>query len=52
MPQDLLMWATKIAERYMGKELSLVYRKRTAVEGELIIKVIPNKIIGQKEISL
>ena len=52
MPQDLLMWTTKIAERYMGKELSLVYGKRNAVEGELIIKVIPDKIIAQKEISL
>jgi PPOX class probable F420-dependent enzyme len=49
--KDLLIWTTKIAERYMGKELSLDYGKRNAVEGELIIKVIPNKINGQKDIS-
>ena len=50
--KDLLIWTTKIAERYMGKELSLDYGKRNAVEGELIIKVIPTKINGQKDISI
>jgi len=49
--KDLLAWTTKIAERYMGKKLSLDYGKRNAVEGELIIKVIPTKINGQKDIS-
>ena len=50
--KDFLIWTTKIAERYMGKELSLDYGKRNAVEGELIIKVIPTKINGQKDISI
>jgi len=50
--RDLLIWTTKIAERYIGKELSLDYGKRNAVEGELIIKVIPTKINGQKDISI
>ena len=50
--KDLLIWTTKIAERYMGKELSLDYGKRNAVEGELIIRVIPTKINGQKDISI
>jgi PPOX class probable F420-dependent enzyme len=50
--KDLLIWTTKIAERYMGKELSLNYGKRNAVEGELIIEVIPTKINGQKDISI
>jgi len=50
--RDLLIWTTKIAERYMGKELSLDYGKRNAVEGELIIRVIPTKINGQKDISI
>ena len=35
----------------MGKELSLEYGKRNAIEGELLIKVIPTKINGQKDIS-
>ena len=49
---DLLAWTTKVAERYMGKNLSDEYGKRNAVEGELLIKVIPTKTIGQKEISI
>ena len=48
---DILIWTTKIAERYMGKESSLENGKRNAIEGELLIKVIPTKIIGQKDIS-
>ena len=51
-PSDLLRWTTKIAERYMGKESSNEYGKRNAVEGELLIKVIPKKVIGQKGISV
>jgi PPOX class probable F420-dependent enzyme len=50
-PSDLLVWTTKIAERYMGKELSSEYGKRNAIEGELLVKVIPTKINGQKDIS-
>lgn len=49
--QDLLKLTTRIAERYMGKELSLIYGKRNAVEDELVIKIIPTKIIGQKNVS-
>ena len=49
---DLLVWTTKIAERYMGKNLSDEYGKRNAVEGELLIKVTPTKTIGQKDISI
>ena len=48
---DLLEWTTKIAEGYMGKELSLEYGRRNAVGGELLIKIIPTKINGQKDIS-
>ncbi len=48
---NLLAWTTKIAERYMGKDLSDEYGKRNAVEGELLIKVNPTKTIGQKDIS-
>ena len=48
---DLLVLTTKIAERYMGKELSSGYGKRNAIEGELLVKVIPTKINGQKDIA-
>jgi PPOX class probable F420-dependent enzyme len=50
-PSHLLKWATKIAERYMGPDNAKPYGKRNSVEGELLIRVKPTKIIGQKNIA-
>jgi PPOX class probable F420-dependent enzyme len=50
-PSDLLKWATKIAERYMGKDNAESYGKRNSVKGELLIRVKPTKIIGGKNIA-
>lgn len=47
----LLQYTTKLAERYMGKENSERFGRRNAVEGELIIRIIPTKIIAQKDVS-
>ena len=49
---DLLKWATKIAERYMGRDNAESYGKRNSVKGELLIRVKPTKTIGQKDIAL
>jgi PPOX class probable F420-dependent enzyme len=48
---ELLKWATIIAERYMGKENAERYGKRNSVKGELLIRVKPTKIIAQKDIA-
>jgi hypothetical protein len=48
---EQLKWATKIAERYMGKENAERYGKRNAGEGELLVRVKPTKIIAQKDIA-
>ena len=48
---ELLRLTSRIAERYMGKENAEKYGKRNAVEGECIIKIKPNKIIAQKNVS-
>ncbi len=50
-PEQLLYWAAKIAGRYMGADLADSYGKRNAVEGELLVRVKPVKIIAQKRIS-
>lgn len=47
----LLKWTTKIAERYMGKDKAEQYGKRNAVEGELLVRVKPIKIIAKKNVS-
>ncbi len=50
-PEQLLYWATKIAGRYMGPDFAGSYGTRNAVEGELLVRVKPVKIIAQKRIS-
>jgi PPOX class probable F420-dependent enzyme len=49
--EELRYWATRIAGRYMGEELAEAYGKRNSVDGELLVKVIPEKIIAWKKIS-
>ena len=42
-PPEMLEWATKIAARYMGDEAE-AYGKRNAVEGELLVRLKPERI--------
>ncbi len=48
---DLLHWATSIGGRYMGAERAEEFGKRNAVEGELLVRVTPAKIIAQKNVA-
>ncbi len=48
---QLLYWATRIAGRYMGAEQAEAYGKRNSVEGELLVRVTPTKIIAKKDIA-
>ena len=50
-PDELLKWATKIAERYMGRNNAEAYGKRNSGEGELLIRVKPTKIFGEKDVA-
>jgi PPOX class probable F420-dependent enzyme len=50
-PSELLKWTSKIAERYMGKENAEAYGKRNAVEGELLVRVKPERIIAEKDVA-
>jgi PPOX class probable F420-dependent enzyme len=47
----LLYWATRIGGRYMGAELAEAYGKRNAIEGELLVRVMPTRIVARKNIS-
>jgi PPOX class probable F420-dependent enzyme len=49
--QEMLPWSTKIAERYMGAGEAEAFGKRNAVEGEMLIRVRPTKIVALKAIS-
>lgn len=48
---DLLYWATRIGGRYMGADRADEYGRRNAVEGELLVRVTPQKIVAHKNIS-
>ncbi|QPC85145.1 PPOX class F420-dependent oxidoreductase [Phototrophicus methaneseepsis] len=47
----LLHWATQIARRYMGEELAEAYGKRNAVDGEWLIRIVPDKVIAKKGLA-
>jgi|SRR5579863_6582101 len=47
----LLYWATRIGGRYMGADLAEAYGKRNAVEGELLVRITPTRIIFHKDIA-
>jgi PPOX class probable F420-dependent enzyme len=50
-PEALTHWATRIGGRYMGPDQAESYGKRNSVEGELLVRVEPIKIIARKNIS-
>jgi len=50
-PSEVYKWAKLIAARYVGKEKSELYGKRNSAEGELLIKIKPIRMKGQKDIA-
>jgi PPOX class probable F420-dependent enzyme len=49
--KEVLKWATKIAERYMGKSNAEAYGRRNSGEGSIIVRIKPTKIIGENKIA-
>jgi PPOX class probable F420-dependent enzyme len=43
---EMLHWATLIGARYMGEERAEEFGRRNAVEGELLVRLRPERIIG------
>jgi PPOX class probable F420-dependent enzyme len=50
-PEDLLAWATTIGGRYMGDEVAEQYGRRNGVAGELLVRVNPTRLLGQRDIA-
>lgn len=48
---DLLRWATRIGGRYMGEDQAEAFGRRNAVPGELLVRVVPTKVIAQSNIA-
>ena len=47
---ELLRWATRIGGRYMGADRAEEYG-RNAVEGELLVRVHPTRVVTRAEIA-
>ena len=50
--KEILKWATKIAERYMGKKNGKAYGERNSGEEEVLIRIRPIKIIAGKDVAI
>jgi PPOX class probable F420-dependent enzyme len=50
-PTKIFKWAKRIAGRYMGNDKAEEYGKRNSSEGELLIKIKPTKVIGEKDVA-
>jgi PPOX class probable F420-dependent enzyme len=50
-PSEVYKWAKIIAARYMGYNKSEEYGRRNSAEGELLVKIKPIRVIGEKEIA-
>ncbi|HYU75423.1 MAG TPA: PPOX class F420-dependent oxidoreductase [Ktedonobacteraceae bacterium] len=48
----LLHWAARIGGRYMGAELAEAHGKRNAVEGELLVRITPARVVFEKDIAV
>jgi PPOX class probable F420-dependent enzyme len=49
--EDLLRWATRIAARYVGEEQAEAFGKRNAVEGELLVRATPTKVVTESDVA-
>jgi PPOX class probable F420-dependent enzyme len=49
--KDLKYWATRIAGRYMGADQAEAYGRRNSGSGELLVRVKPVKITGEKDVA-
>jgi len=50
-PEERIEWATRIARRYLGDALAETFGKRNGVEGELVLRVTPTKIVAHRNIA-
>ena len=50
-PDALLKWTTATGRRYMGEDQAEDFGKRNAVEGELLVKLTPSKVVAHRNIA-
>ncbi|MFJ9821646.1 PPOX class F420-dependent oxidoreductase [Streptomyces sp. NPDC101151] len=48
---EVRLWATRIATRYMGEERAEEYGARNGVPGELLVRVTVDKVVALKDLT-
>jgi PPOX class probable F420-dependent enzyme len=48
---DMLVWSTRIAFRYMGPERAEAYGRRNAVPGELLVRLSPERTVTEAGVA-
>ncbi|WP_086764419.1 PPOX class F420-dependent oxidoreductase [Streptomyces bobili] len=48
---EMRVWATRIAARYMGEERAEAFGARNAVPGELLVRVGIEKVLAQRAVA-
>jgi hypothetical protein len=48
---EMLVWATRIAARYMGDERAEAFGRRNAVEGELLARLTREHVVGADDLT-
>ena len=48
---ELQLWATRIAERYMGKQRAREFGERNGVPGEVVVRVRMEHAVGQADLT-
>lgn len=49
--EEVRLWATRIAARYMGEERAEEFGARNGVPGELLVRVAVEKVVALKDVS-
>jgi PPOX class probable F420-dependent enzyme len=49
--QEMLPYATLIAERYMGAELAEQFGRRNAVDGELLVRLRVEHVVAARDVA-
>ena len=50
-PRDRARWARRIAARYTGEAVADRYAARNAVPGELLVRLVPDEVVGRKGVA-
>lgn len=50
-PDELLAWATRIGDRYMGAHNAQAYGRRNAVKPEMVVRVTPDHVVAKVDVA-